>query len=258
MSRHTPDLTDSLRVATLGAWAGGFVWLLWGNLPVGGASVAAPPYQTFIRAELWPLLAGGLVLLLLFMLAAFVQVGRGQIRTGNGATRSARAALLLLPLIYALAAPPVGLGSYAFQKRYVSTVARDGAFDGAPSSAPALQDIAGADDSIKSVNLLDLLYDLEALEGRRVVTEGRVSQDPEWPAGHFMVFRFVILCCAADARPVGALVQTPDVEKFPTDTWVRVVGTVRIKTFNDLEDAVIEAESIEPIEAPKQPYLYPR
>jgi uncharacterized repeat protein (TIGR03943 family) len=98
---------------------------------------------------------------------------------------------------------------------------------------------------------------LQRLSGSRVITEGRVSTDDTLPAGEFVVYRFVIVCCAADALPVEAVVKSPKAGSFKSDDWIRVSGTLRMQEKDGKAVPVIEADQVDPIAAPNDPYLSP-
>ena len=237
-------LWDILRVATLGVWVLVFAWLLVGHHLPGKAPSGGPPYLLYIRAGLWPLLALGGVLLLAFTLATLPRLGRGGGSTGNIWGTGARTSLLLIPLVYAFGAPSGGLSGFAFDQRYVS----DATFSGMSARTPAEDGKA---------TLVDIVAHLDALVGRSVETEVRVMLGEDWPPGHFMAYRFVIVCCAADARPVGVLVKLPVGTKVEQDQWARVTGVVRTREGKSGVEPVIEAERIEPIDPLTRPYLYP-
>jgi uncharacterized repeat protein (TIGR03943 family) len=52
---------------------------------------------------------------------------------------------------------------------------------------------------------------------------GFVTHIPGWPDEYFMITRFVLTCCAADAYPVGLPVELPPgTERPKPDTWLEV------------------------------------
>lgn len=75
----------------------------------------------------------------------------------------------------------------------------------------------------------------------------------------FVLARFVMSCCAADAQPLLATVRWYDVP--PTDAWVEVTGT-HVPAAADTpgerriepENIVVDATSVTEIDAPKEPY----
>ena len=72
----------------------------------------------------------------------------------------------------------------------------------------------------------------------------------------FVVFRFVINCCAADATPAAVLVDGEDMPDLPESAWVEVEGTFTLHEKNGRRVPILEKSSIKKIDAPKQQYLF--
>ena len=107
----------------------------------------------------------------------------------------------------------------------------------------------------KVMNLLDLAQGYPGNAHQRVVTEGMVYVPEDVPAGHAVLFRFMITCCAADAQPLAILVSGEGVEKLPKDTWVRVEGVIDVTRMKDQEVVTIRVDHLEQIPKPAAPYL---
>jgi putative membrane protein len=112
-------------------------------------------------------------------------------------------------------------------------------------------------------NILDWLRvlgtasDLREYEGQEVSILGFVYRDARMVGtSQFMVVRFTLSCCVADARPVGLLVAPPAGTELAQDTWINVTGKFSIQVIDGVDTPVIEAESIEVTTQPEQPYLY--
>ena len=73
----------------------------------------------------------------------------------------------------------------------------------------------------------------------------------------FMVARFTVACCVADASAIGVTVQSNDAAKFTPDSWVHVKGKFQTQTQDGQKTPVLIADSIEPTNQPEHPYLYP-
>lgn len=98
----------------------------------------------------------------------------------------------------------------------------------------------------------------DRLNGREADVVGFVYRRDGDPKGHFMVARFLMSCCSADASAVGLPVAWEQADGLPLDTWVRVRGPARVQQFGKNTLPVIEAKSVDTtIGAPAQPYLYP-
>lgn len=94
-------------------------------------------------------------------------------------------------------------------------------------------------------------------DGQEAVLSGFVYRQPDFPADTFMVARFTVSCCVADALPIGLPVTLADGSQFKDGDWVHVQGTFKAGMFVDQEVPILQVASIEAIEQPEHPYLYP-
>ncbi len=232
--------------AVVAAWAGACVWLL-----------AHGRYTAFLSAKLWPLLAAAIAMLILMLGAMAGQRGR----VGSWGGRLVTLGWVALPLGYLAVAPATGLDSYALAARGVDplaavTVAAAPVEDATVSPSSPVAVDAEASEAVE-VSLLHLLLDMHLHEGKRVAAIGMVHEDDRHPPGTFVMFRFVVACCAADASPVGAMVRTTDVPLPQANKWVRVVGRVEIVPIGQDRGPCIVADSVVPIEPPRELYLSP-
>jgi putative membrane protein len=85
---------------------------------------------------------------------------------------------------------------------------------------------------------------------------GFVYHDPRLSEGQFMVGRFTITCCVADALAVGMVVAWPEAKDLPDNHWVRVQGAVQTVLLDGQTLPLIDAETVEIIPEPQQPYLF--
>ncbi|MGQ9838889.1 MAG: TIGR03943 family putative permease subunit [Cyanobacteriota bacterium] len=102
------------------------------------------------------------------------------------------------------------------------------------------------------VRTLDVYPDPYNYVDQPVQVQGFVI--PEERPDHFVIARFLISCCAADAYPVGLPVQWPGAEDLATDSWLRLEGRMAIEQRNNTSQLVIVAERIEPLPVPANPY----
>lgn len=158
--------------------------------------------------------------------------------------------LLALPLLLGVLVPAQPLGADTLAGRGLDL-----------STAPLLSQQPVEGDPAQW-NLLQWAMALpvqgEELSGETVDVVGFVFQDERMGRDAFYVARYVITCCAADGTAAGLPVQWPDGEALPADTWVRVQGTLaRITTGDGLTIPAIAATSVEPVDQPESPYLFP-
>lgn len=107
------------------------------------------------------------------------------------------------------------------------------------------------------IRTLDVYPEPDAYAGQKVSVDGFVVYTTNLPQGYLTLTRFVITCCAADVYPVGMPVRfTQPKSEVPADKWFKVQGKMMTETLNGKRQAVIQANVIEPIPEPKNPYAY--
>ncbi len=107
------------------------------------------------------------------------------------------------------------------------------------------------------VRTLTVYPEPDAYTGQRVNVEGFVIHLPDLPEEYFLISRFVITCCAADAYPVGLPVKLSQSRAaYPPDTWLEIQGEMSTEILGDRRQLTIVANSIEEISEPRNPYEY--
>ncbi|MCY4071067.1 MAG: TIGR03943 family protein [Chloroflexi bacterium] len=96
-----------------------------------------------------------------------------------------------------------------------------------------------------------------AFNGQSVDVSGFVYREPSMGEDEFMVSRFTMSCCVADAYPIGMPVRSSAAGEFAPGAWVRVRGEVLADLFQGEFAPIVHADAIALIEEPAQPYLYP-
>ena len=187
------------------------------------------------------------------ILLTIAAVGRlATLRTDDPAPVTRREALALgfiaLPVVVVLALPPASLGSFAAARR--SSLVGAG--------------FAGGDGDIGTgeVTLVDVASGLRSNAAMRALVDragsdvsfvGFVARDQGMPADEFLLTRFLVSCCAADALSVQVRVVGAAPGKLSTDEWVRVDG----KMYPLGGEVIVDAATVEKVARPKQPYLSP-
>ena len=162
--------------------------------------------------------------------------------------------ILAIPIIVGVLVPPRPLGASAIANKGLNTTTPLSA----GGSAPVQLDMAPTDRSV-----LDWLRAFNAaggpaeLAGQAADVIGFVYRDPHLPADEFLVSRFAVTCCSADATAVGLLVRWPGAAGLADNVWVRVRGPVVAAAYAGRGIPRIVAEAVDGVEAPGQPYLYP-
>ena len=201
---------------------------------------------------------GCLVLLAAALLAAAL------IRTGRGTAERVPmpwmgAALLAVPVLLALV-PPRPLGTDAMATRALQI----GSVPATAGLASTSELEVGAADAPRTVLDWLVLFDQEAVgggdlsrfAGQSARVRGFVYRDERFPAGTFMVSRFLLSCCAADAAPIGLAVRWPDADFLDDDAWVWVSGEFSVETFLGERMPVLVGAEVTAADQPPQPYLY--
>ena len=169
------------------------------------------------------------------------------------------AALLAVPVLLALIPPrPLGTDAMATRALQIGSVPATAGL----RSTSELE--VGAADAPRTVLDWLVLFDQETVGGgdlSRFVGEsarirGFVYRDERFPAGTFMVSRFLLSCCAADAAPIGLAVRWPDADFLDDDAWVWVSGEFSVETFLGERMPVLVGAEVVAAEQPPQPYLY--
>jgi uncharacterized repeat protein (TIGR03943 family) len=160
--------------------------------------------------------------------------------------------VLLVPLFLGVVIPPQPLGASVAGNRGLTSaagIAQEG--DASSLSVLARRDILGW------LRAFGPDPDPKAFAGQAVEVVGFVYRDEEMAADQFMVARFLIVCCVADAIPVGLPVHYAEATGLELDTWVRVKGTFATGEVRGERLPVIVADEVTVVSRPVQPYLYP-
>ncbi|MGF1505223.1 MAG: TIGR03943 family protein [Anaerolineae bacterium] len=166
-------------------------------------------------------------------------------------TRITTLLLVALPFILGAIVPAQPLGSAAIDNRGIST-----SLAARSNSNTTLASVPGERNILDWVRAMNTNPDPASLEGQEADLVGFVYRDIRFEDDQFMVARFTLTCCVADATAIGVVVNTPMAADFPTDSWVQVTGTFAAGTLDGQEMPVLIAEEIVPIEQPEQPYLF--
>jgi uncharacterized repeat protein (TIGR03943 family) len=118
-----------------------------------------------------------------------------------------------------------------------------------------------APDGSIQVETLDLLFAAqepglrEEFENQRVSIIGQYVPPRGGAAGGFDLVRMFMVCCAADARPLGIKV-TGEPVAVPRMGWVQITGIARFEDNGGVLEPSLELEKIEEVEPPRESLLY--
>jgi len=118
-----------------------------------------------------------------------------------------------------------------------------------------------ADGAIQ-VETIDLLFAAaepslrEEFDNQRVSVVGQYVPPRKDTSSGFELVRMIMVCCAADARPLGLRVESPAMQGVPAMDWVRVTGTAKFTEKGGYFEPRIEDATVEKTEPPREKILY--
>jgi putative membrane protein len=163
--------------------------------------------------------------------------------------------IVATPLLLGILIPARPLGASAIANRGISAFAPASVSGG---NLAILLDIHPANRTI--LDWIQLFYsesDTVRYSGDTADVVGFVYHDPRLAPGQFMVGRFTVTCCVADAFAIGMVVVWPAAQELPENTWVRVRGPVESVEIDGQRLPLLRAEVVQPVSEPVQPYLFP-
>jgi putative membrane protein len=230
---------SATKVASAGAmaaWAGLFWWLL-----LSGRSF----FYLSDRTD-WVVPLGATILTV--AVAGRLWSARGPRPEPLGRGDAWRLGAIVAPVVATLVVPTASLGSYAASRRssFVSSGYTSTAAD-IESGELTLIDVAGA------VRSREAMGALVQRAGSEVSFVGFVTRDPGMPADEFLLSRFLVSCCVADALSIQVRVVGAPPGAFAEDDWVRVTGAM----YPLGREVIVDVSDVEPVPRPKRPYLNP-
>ncbi|MFZ5351699.1 MAG: TIGR03943 family putative permease subunit [Bacillota bacterium] len=180
-----------------------------------------------------------------------------------------------IPLILGFALPAKALDSFMIEKKgfnieaaVQSSAAKDA------NSKPKSSDSVGTNtyDAESDINKMDVikledwnfasiieqLYaDIDKNIGKEVEVKGFIFKTQELKENQFVIGRYIVTCCAADAEIIGLLCNSSDAAELAIDQWVIVKGIINKVAVDDMEIPVIDVTSIEKTDRPPSEYVYP-
>jgi uncharacterized repeat protein (TIGR03943 family) len=157
-------------------------------------------------------------------------------------------AVIAIPVVVLLAIPTASLGTFAVSRRASLSA---GGFAGGDTIPPtgdlSFVHIGGALINRESMRAL------VARAGSTSSFTGFVDRQPGEPADEFLLSRFLISCCIADALSIQVRVVNAPPGEFKADDWVRATG----KLYPLGREVILDASEVTKVPKPKHPYLSP-
>lgn len=178
---------------------------------------------------------------------------RGRLRIRHTRIRLPSLIMMAVPLILGTLVPSRPLGAEAIE---------GGLQVGAASYGAANIALLSKDPLDRDVLDWSRLFASEesptVFNGQQARVLGFVYKEPSFPEDMFMIGRFTLSCCVADASALGLPAYLPDgVEDLEAGAWVEVEGSFRAEEFLGSQVPVLQVAKLTLTEEPKQPYLYP-
>jgi uncharacterized repeat protein (TIGR03943 family) len=217
-------------------------------------------YTLYLMPQFRPLLIIGLAILGISLLAKIV-LRQSHSHARNRIDLWVRLGILLLPILFLAFSHGESLGAFAFDKRRVMGLTPGvghgiGPEQERPSDSRRPPSGDAQDGKIYETDLLSLHWNHVQFLDTRVKIIGRVARDDRLPAQRFILFRFVVLCCVADAQPLALLVDYHDQELPPEDCWVEVRGFVETGEVDGRTCLILRCDDLHPTDPPQEHYLF--
>lgn len=156
--------------------------------------------------------------------------------------------LMVVPVVLVLTLPPATLGTFSAGKRAgfggVGFTVSVGDVESGPLT---LIDVASAQFS-KPGELA-----LAKRAGEQVEFVGFVTRYADTPADEFLLTRFIVTCCVADATIAQVRVVNVPPGRFESNDWVEVRGLI----YPLGREVIVNASSVEAVPRPDRSYLTP-
>ncbi|SHJ63768.1 putative membrane protein [Clostridium cavendishii DSM 21758] len=115
--------------------------------------------------------------------------------------------------------------------------------------------VISTDNFVKWIN--EIYENTEKYEGKKIELTGFVFKYKDFRKNEFSPARLMMACCSADLQPIGLLCRYDKTAELKQDTWISVIGKIKIEDYKGQKTPIIIAENIQNIEKPKNNYVYP-
>ncbi|MBL8061582.1 MAG: TIGR03943 family protein [Anaerolineales bacterium] len=162
--------------------------------------------------------------------------------------------IMLIPLLIGVLIPARPLDSSAFETKGFNTSAPLISSD---SSAQIFETESEERNILDWLKLFNYEEDVTQFVGQKASVVGFVYFDEALGSDQFYVSRFVVSCCSADGFAIAIPVRWDASVGLEQDSWVVVKGTIESTALDGNRVPMIAAESVEAVDVPDQPYLFP-
>ena len=187
----------------------------------------------------------------LFTVAALGRLAAARVRTPERLTRREALvmAILVLPVVIVTVLPPATLGTFSSTKKTAFSAL---SYSGVYGQITATSEITWF--SIAAAQTSDAgAQALAKRQGSNAEFVGFVTRDPNTLPDEFLLTRYIITCCVADATIVQVRVVNVTPGEFHDNEWVDVKGLV----YPLGREVIVNATSVTAAPTPSKPYLTP-
>lgn len=238
-SAHAPKKLSPARLASavaIGLWAG----LFWFVLLTGRTAL-------YLGARTHWVVPGGAVILTILFVGRLTSIRVERVEPIR-ARDSWTLAIIALPVVILMSLPAASLGTFAVSRR--ASLASGGFASG--EAIPQTGDLSLVNVGSAQINR-DSMRSLVARAGSTSSFTGFVDREPGQPANEFLLSRFLISCCIADALSIQVRVVNAPPGEFKADDWVRATG----KIYPLGREVILDASDVVKVAKPRHPYLNP-
>lgn len=232
-----------LEIGLLGVWALFFGWLV---------TLGQKDLARLLHPDLWWLVACASVILTLFLMVNLKRQITGYRK--NTSTRKWSSLLILfIPLLYFTHTQSARFNTDTFTTRILQTEDRfvQGSF-----SERVAAEIKNYEEENKEIPITKLFLQTKKYTGKEVEVVCQTWADERLPDNFIMCYRYLMTCCAADARPIFIFISPPEGTTIEHDKWLRVKGTVSLTGEVGREVPTITPESLLYVEEPIFPFAF--
>lgn len=227
------------------------------------SKIASGQLSYYINLRFIPLTFFGVIFLAMLSQTLFTEIKRSRQQAADNeehdhdhdhAPVSANLWFMLLPLLIGVLIPARPLDSSSFATKGFNT---NSPLVNADSSAQLFETASEERNVLDWIKLFNFETDLSPFLGQKASVIGFVYFDDNLKENQFFISRYVVSCCAADGFAIAVIGEWPQASTLEQDSWVLVKGTVQSITLNNQIVPVIQAESVQIVSIPEQPYLFP-
>ncbi len=114
-------------------------------------------------------------------------------------------------------------------------------------------------DDNRYLAILNILHEYPSLfVGKEIEIVGFAYKEPDFEDDQFVIARFGVSCCVADASVYGIISTMDEIGsiQYEEDQWIRVTGKLSTTIMNDWELPLLQVTNEEKINEPENPYVY--